>query len=72
MRWHAKGYKKPEIGETRAVYKFAYLPTKVKGLWIWLEQYLSQQKFVENIVPDDFCGMGEIVQEWEEYDRRLP
>lgn len=36
----------PNLCEKRVVIKFAFFPTVVEGYSIWLERYLSHQKYI--------------------------
>lgn len=48
---------RPQLGDTRTVTKFAWLPRRVgKGTYIvWLEKYLSIQQFDETL---EYVGNG--------------
>lgn len=48
--------------------KFAWLPTKVEGRWIWLKQYwVREQLFAVGLTPI----MREDILEWLEVSRAL-
>lgn len=44
MRWPAEN---PQIGDTREVQRYAWMPTRMteKDEWVWLEPYWEQQVF---------------------------
>lgn len=62
-----KRYQKPELGQTRIVYKFAWLPTIVGEYVVWLETYAVHQQYEKNIY---YFG-GKLEYRWEEIRRNI-
>lgn len=53
MRWHPKPI--PKYGDLKSSIKFAFWPTKVNGLYVWLESYRVNKTWTKGGVP--FVGM---------------
>lgn len=47
MRWKHKPPEYPEDGEIRARRKFAWRPTLVEGVMVWLEFYAIEERFYQ-------------------------
>lgn len=68
MRWKTKV--RVRVGDERTVIKFAWLPMKTStGLTVWLERYISCEKYVQYWVGDRVYGDWE--RGWEVIDSRL-
>jgi len=63
MKW--KAAKQYENRGVREVERFAYLPTRVAGWWVWLDYYVSIEEFYAGNWAD---GQGE----WRVIGTRLP
>lgn len=79
MKWTIKVSKAPKLGELLVVAKYAWLPTKVRNSWIWLEGYtvlleysrVSKTNFNLRPVPTQF-NRYYVVEEWTPIDRGYP
>ena len=67
MRWLAKV--EPRIEDVRLMRRFAWLPTRIDNLWIWMERYTAVEQYKTRSYPGEFGGwfVG-----WEVISRRLP
>lgn len=59
MKWKARIH--PKDGDLRWVKRFAFLPTRVKDSWIWLEYYIAIDCFFGH-------GSGDATNKWIEME----
>lgn len=64
MRWRNKYIeeKKPEHGDYRIIYRFAWWPKKLKGATIWLEKYKRIEEFVVRFRYETYPNIGIAVE----------
>ena len=68
MRWKIKTLDIP-IGKSKVVKKFAWLPTQVKGHYVWLEMYSVTYFWDKKI--HKFTSNDYYVHHWCEMEREL-
>ena len=61
------GNKSPSIGDEQTFSKFAFIPTKIDGQWIWLEPFKVTYKYVTEVGYAPGWASGEVDEVTDTY-----